>query len=356
MRTKRSLLILLLAVVIAAGIVTAYVARARSSWHAFIRQYWEEMVPFTFDLSPSGRTLAFTAKGVGGRDLYLMDIETKHVKRLIQSPQFEWEVRFLNEDTLVISAVEDASNLTSAIHLYTLGLRDGARRQITGEIHVRDGTLTPLSADEGLFIRSRIEKRFNPIGIYFLPWCIMDVYGVVQGVYIANIQTGERRLVGGAYDTFVIHCAEGIVLKDRQRMIMQNVGSGNYIDLVTLNAPLGSPNLRRIHKKHLARNAHTPTVSPDERFLCFVRDDNSSHAIFRLDLNTLATTHLTVRNHPVSTLRATSRYLFFLEGPGGDVRLWGDRIILWRLTLDSKQLERVLSPEQFADPRPLSQL
>lgn len=354
MITKRLLLMLVLAVIVVAGIVAAYVARARSSWHAFSKGYWE-MVPFGFDVSPSGRTLVFTARGAGGRDLYLMDIETKHVKQLTQSPQFEKEVRFLNEDTLVVSVVEDASSLTSAIHLYTIGLRDGVRRQITGEINVRDDTITPLSANEVLFIRSRIEKRFSPMGIHFHPWSMMDVYGVVQGVYIANVQTGERRLVGGAYDTFVIDCAESIVLKVRRRVIMQSMGSVNYIDLVTLNAPLGSLNLRRIHKKRLARNAHTPTVSPDERFLYFVRDDGSSHAIFRVDMNTLATTRLVVRNNPVSTLRATSRHLFFLEGPGGDVRLWGDRITLWRLALDSKQLERVLSPEQFANPHSLPQ-
>lgn len=136
---------------------------------------------------------------------------------------------------------------------------------------------------------------------------------------------------------------------------MENQGSKTYLDLVTLNAPLGSPNMRQVQKRRLAHSARSPVLSPNERFVYFVREEPSGYAIVQMDLKTLATTRLTVRNNAVSTLRATNRHLHFLEGPSADVRLWGDKITLWRLALDSKRLDRVLSPKQFANPRSLSQ-
>lgn len=346
--SKRWWLVLGIAVavilVLIAGITVSYTKRARSSWQSFSREYWEQSIPFAFDVSPSGRALVFTAKGTGGRDLYMMDMETKHVIPVTRSPQFEAEVRFLDENRLVVSAVEDFADLASAMHLYTLNLRDGTRHQITRDINVWDATITPLSENEVLFIRSRIEKRLNPIGALFYRWVFLDVYGVVDGVNVVDTRRGEIWRAGGAYDTFIIKCAENIILKNRRQVIMKNTGSMDYLDLVTLNAPLGESNLRQVHKKRLARNAHTPALSPDERFVYFVQDKGESgHAIVRVDIETLTTTRLALRTKPVVMMRASGDSLFFMEGSG-------ENIELWRMDVAGKKTERVLSGGRFVHP------
>lgn len=345
---KQWLLFLVIAVVIIlvviAGIMASCAKRARSSWQSLSREYWDQTTPFAFDVSPSGRTLVFTAKGAGGRDLFMMDVKTKHVTPLAQTPQFEAEVRFLDENRVVVSAVEDFSDLASAAHLYTLNLRDGTRHRITRDINVRDATITPLSENEVLFIRSRIEKRLNPVGALFYRWVFLDVYGVVEGVYVVDTRTGDIWAVGGAYDTFVIKCAENIILKNRRQVIMENTGSVNYLDLVTLNAPLGESNLRQVRKKRLARNAHTPALSPDERFVYFVQDKGESgHAIVRVDIETLTTTRLAIRPKPVVMMRACRDSLFFMEGSRENVELW-------RIDVAENKAEKVLSGGDFVNP------
>lgn len=332
--------------------------RLRSSWRSLWSAYSYQlmaMIPHTFDVSPSGRTLVFTAKGSGGRDLYALDLASGQISQVTSSPLFEAEVRFLNETTVAVTAVEDPSDAASTWSLYEVrrGESGGwSLARLTSQSGIWDSGIVPLSPDEILFQRSQPRKLFNPVGgIMFGGMSgFFKVYGVLEGIYVMNRQTGAVQQVAGAYDIFAIRCAEGVIFKDRRRVIMENVGSTTYLDLVTLNAPLGSPKIRQVQKRRLARSARSPVLSPNERFVYFVREEPSGYAIVRMDLDTFATTRLTVRNNPVSTLRATNRHLFFLEGPSAEVRLWGDKITLWRLALGSKQLEKVLSPEQFVNP------
>lgn len=345
--------------VLVAVLLATVVVRLRSSWRSSWSAYSQQLmatVPHTFDVSPSGRTLVFTAKGLGGRDLYVLDMASRHIRQVTHSSQFEAEVRFLNETTVAVAAVEDPSDAASAWSLYEVQVENGVRRRLTNQPGVWDMGIVPLSPDAILFQRSQPRKQFNPVGGVAFGGVLgfFKVYGVLEGVYVINRRTGAVQQIAGAYDTFAIRCTEGLLFKDRRRVIMENQGSMTYLDLVVLHAPLGSPNLRQVQKRRLARSAHSPVLSPDEHFVYFVCDEPSGYAIVRMDLKTLATTCLTVRDNPVSTLRATSRYLFFLEGPGEDVRLWGDKVTLWRIALDSKRLDRVLSPEQFANPRSLS--
>ncbi len=304
-----------------------------------ILAYWQ-FYPLSYDVSPSGKIVVFTANGTGGRDIYALDLGTRQMRPLSPSPQFETEVRFLTDETIVVSAAEDQRKPYSPQNLYVVNLQDGTRRRLTtGNWWYSD--IMPLASDEILVTRLEIRKRFDPVkGMIF--GGIIRVYGLVEGVYKLDMRTGSLQPVGT--DSLTMRCAESLLFKDGRHVIMENQGSVPYLDLVTLNAPVGTPGLRQADKRRLARNAHTPALSPDEQYVYYVQEnDESERAIMRMNLKTGSTDRLTVRSLPVSALRASDKSLFFLEGSDNDPTLW-------RVDLRTKKVEKILTPGQFANP------
>lgn len=85
----------------------------------------------SFAVAPSGESVAFNAKGEGGRDLYLLDLATRRVTRVAATPEYEVDPEFAPDGrSLVYSAGRRGDK---ADHLFLRNLGDGATRQLTAE-------------------------------------------------------------------------------------------------------------------------------------------------------------------------------------------------------------------------------
>ena len=88
-----------------------------------IRQYR------TFDVSPDGQKVVFAGAGNGGNDLYLLDLASGHVTRLIDTPEYENHPSFSPDGRSVVYEV--ASRLDGAPHLAVRSLDGAYVRQVT---------------------------------------------------------------------------------------------------------------------------------------------------------------------------------------------------------------------------------
>lgn len=213
---------------------------------------------------------------------------------------------------------------------------------------MRDDTIVPLSRDQFVFSRAEVRKQFNPIwGFVVKPWGFVDVYGVHVGDYLMNLRTGSVEQVHLQHPSILFHLGQvGAVFHDKRRVIqLVSRGATEDMFLTQLSSPLGSPQIRAVRKKRLARSACCPALSEDERFVYFVKEEppTAQYDIVRLDLMSLRSTRLAGRHQGITCLRLSGQWLFFLEGSGKDVTLW-------RMDTQGKRLEKLLSPAQFANP------
>lgn len=327
-----ALLMLLLALPLAVRIgITAYL------WRSFHYQQGWEALDYQYDVSPSGHVIVFTAKGDGGRDLYTFDIFSRQARRLTHSKGFEHEVRFLDENIVVVSVVEKPNSPLSPKHLYVLDTRNGSFRRITGGGRVYNEYPLPISPHHILFAQSQVEYTMKPWG--------MEAKGSVPRWYIADVRNEKAILLHPQNFDFNDAFVDAI-FRDSQRLIETSIiGDRKDLFLRYLSAPLGSAPVRSVRRVRLARNGRDGCVSQDENRIYYIADGAVDGAswVMRLDLPSHRTTTLLRREHVLKSLRVRNGWLFFLEGSGKDVTLW-------RMDTQGKRLEKLLSPDQFANP------
>src|SRR5207248_6723878 len=78
---------------------------------------------------PDGVTIVFNGAGEGGWDLYLLDLETRRVRRLAQTPGYELTPRFAPDGEAVVYAAGTPGD--RADHLFLRSLDGGPAVQLT---------------------------------------------------------------------------------------------------------------------------------------------------------------------------------------------------------------------------------
>lgn len=306
-------------------------------------QYWEDVTDYHFDVSPSGERIAFTARGKGGRDLYLLYVPTRSVRPLTNSDQFEGEGRFLSEDTLVVSAVAHPKRPWSAVHLYQLDVPSGKTRPVTTDPDAMDVSLVPVGGSEVLYDRVRLQRGVARV---------LDVGGrAVEGTYLLHLQTGAEQVVLDPFSRSYYDFRA--VFQNRRQLLLDNEYDDVHgIKIATLNKPVGTGQARIVREELLVGKGYRATLSPDERFVYYVVKEEGTFSIVRVDLKTRKQTVMTARDRYILDLRARGRWLFWLEGGRPDITAYGSSmdVTLWRMDTQSKQLEMLLSPAQFANP------
>lgn len=141
----------------------------------------------TFDIHPSGDRVVFTAKGNGTRDLYLLDLKTRRVTRLSDTPAFESDPAFSPDGKwIVYSALPKPDNPKSPAYLYLLNLETKATRQLTSGQGTSDSApVFVLNGSRILFSRAHRVRRYS-MGGYV--WDRASLY------IIRPDGTGERAL------------------------------------------------------------------------------------------------------------------------------------------------------------------
>lgn len=129
----------------------------------------------TFDIHPSGNQIAFTAKGKGTRDIYLLDLKTFEVSRLTDSPAFESDPCFSHDGKwIVYSASSMPNDPKSPYHLYLLNLETKEVRQLTSETGVSDSSpMFVMNGSQILFSRSH---RLRPYSMGGYVWDNSSLY------------------------------------------------------------------------------------------------------------------------------------------------------------------------------------
>ncbi|MEJ5253520.1 MAG: PD40 domain-containing protein [Chthonomonadetes bacterium] len=294
-------------------------------------------LPYTYDVSPTGDTIVFTGDGAGGRDLYLLETSSRQIRRLTQSDGFEHEVRFLSEHMVVVSIAEVPEHPLTSKHLYLVDIRNGAIRKLTDENRTYDGDPIPLSSHEILFQRTKIEYTMKPWGL--------EVDGSDPHWYVLDIRNGASQQVA-TQDFYLEDGFVNAIFQDRQRILETSIiGNRHDLFLRYLSVPIGNLPIRSKRSLRLARNGRDAALSPDEQSICYVSDNPTKGqcSLLRMDLKSRQTTQLLSRDQFLTSLRLRGQWLFFVEGKG-------DQVSLWRLHTQSKKLEQLLSPAQFANP------
>ncbi len=128
----------------------------------------EEHRGISFDISPDGKKIVFTAKGTGCRDLYLLDLETSQVVRVAETDMLEADPRFCPDGQhIVYSARPKAKNPKSAWHLFMCTIDGKDIKQLTHDLGVADRKPVPLPPDGNRFVfwRSHRLRRGHMGGV-----------------------------------------------------------------------------------------------------------------------------------------------------------------------------------------------
>ncbi|MGO8673052.1 MAG: TolB family protein [Capsulimonadaceae bacterium] len=90
----------------------------------------------SFDLSPDGKTVVFAGIGNGGKDLYLLDLRSRHVSRLASTPDYENDPAYSPDGKSVI--YEDAVSLDKPRYLFIRSIDGKHVRQLTSGTPTED--------------------------------------------------------------------------------------------------------------------------------------------------------------------------------------------------------------------------
>jgi WD40-like Beta Propeller Repeat len=84
-----------------------------------------------FGISPRGDALVFNAVGVGGRDLYLLDLKTRRVTQIASTPDYEVDPQFSPDGMSIVYAAGRPGD--RADHVFVRSLDGRTVKQLTAE-------------------------------------------------------------------------------------------------------------------------------------------------------------------------------------------------------------------------------
>lgn len=224
----------------------------------------------SWDPSPDGRTVAYSAAGNGYSDLYLVNPSTMAVRRLTDSPDTEADPAFLPDGHHIIYS--SAPHPEGESRLYIRSLDDGTVRQLTHGHGTSDFYPHP-SADGRIIFFTRAEQYNPPPGMAGR-WLDKHVYSV-------NIDgSGLRR-----NDDHQAHKrAQGVISPDGRSEVYIRDKAVPYEYEVWIRSADGS-HARQL--THLQTYLGTPRFTPDGRHIWFLTDPlrHRRPALMEMDLN-----------------------------------------------------------------------
>jgi len=110
----------------------------------------------TVSASPDGRTLVVAANGLGGRDLYLLDLITNQVRLIAATPEYETAPRFSPDGNSIVYTAGRPGD--RADHIYVRNLKTNTTTQLTS-IDAND--CTPMFSADGKHIIFARDTHYN---------------------------------------------------------------------------------------------------------------------------------------------------------------------------------------------------
>ena len=309
-----------LALLVCAGLIGLAYRKVTSTHH---RPHGHQDI--SFDVSPTEDLLVFNAKGEGGRDLYVLDLRTRRVRRLASTPEYESSPSFSPDGNSVVYAAGVPGD--RADHLFVRPLDGGPARQLTSDDqNDRDPHFSP-DGRQIVFVRN----PFYAWGGLAASWngsvvCIMQADGSdLRRLTQRNGYAGTPRFFADG---------EKILLRGMDGLITMELDGGRETPLLH-DGTVGSA-----------------VVSPDGRHIAFSKGKYAPDCeIYLMDADGMNVRQLTRQGwccRPVFARDGRS-IIYFVEswkdGPTGH-----PTYSLWQIDVDGQNSQMVAGSDLFDDP------
>lgn len=128
----------------------------------------------TFDLSPNGKTIVFSGNGNGGKDLYLLDLATRQVSQLTNTPDCENYPSFSPNGKTIVYQCGKTAGPNKSCHLFLRSLDGKHIRQLTNTQQTSDDN--PHFSPDGEKIVFARSQKFHARVRGDNPWSDTDVF------------------------------------------------------------------------------------------------------------------------------------------------------------------------------------
>jgi Tol biopolymer transport system component len=288
----------------------------------------------SFEVSPDGSQIVFPAAGVGGRDLYLMDLGSKRVRLVAQTKYYEQTPAFSPDGRWIIYAAGNSPQAPS--HIFTCS-RDGTQiKQITTGQSTYDRA--PSFSRDGsqiVFARAHQHRTYSMGGFTWDDW---DVYVMkADGTQLRRITQGDYYQIFpprfSADDRAIVFAATPVAF------------GRVATDVYFADSRSAQPARQLTSDGH----SYSATSFPDGKLILFISDRGSpfDYDIYRMDTdgsNTLQITqNKSYNTNPVP--KGNGKEILFLSSPNRD-----NRYELWQVAIDGGNLRKIAGPDLFDAP------
>lgn len=306
----------------------------------------------TFDVSPDGRRIAFSATDA---DLYLLDLKTHHVTRLTQTGNCA-SPAFSPDGTKIVYCASSSSQARTALYEFHL-VRKTVRR-LTNGVNASDSE--PSYSPDGTQITFLRAFRHRPYSMGGMIWsdydvCVMrtDCTGLMRLTTKQYYSAGRPRFSRDGKD--IVFAAD--LPYDSEFSNKNSGGSLRTVLQVSVHVPQSPKILLPLPKpgKQSGANGSDPALSPSGRQVAFISDRITP---FRYDicvmdrdgsnLRSLDITNVSTYNQQPTYL-PDGKSLLFLAGTetSADSR---PLFSLWQVNVDGSQTRMVADESLFIDP------
>ncbi len=298
-----------------------------------------------FDINSNGTTIVFAGAGNGEQDLYLLDLTSRHVTRICDTPEDELSPRFSPNGKRIVFAAS-MPDLSQPTHIFTCDLSGGNRVQVSRGKHF---DLNPISlnadASKVAFARSALHRPYSYGGYINEDW----------DLWTTNAAGFEKQITHAKYD--------GIYSLDASRdgSTLLYPGAGTYPNnashLWTIAANGSSPPKTiplKDPKWSIAGPAYAvfaPTA--DTVDLMAGPSSDSLHYSWEIDsakLGNKTVNRLTMVKGLITEIKAdrVGKYIYYLVDPNYGSGY--EKPEIWRLDLATKRNEFLVGNTLFTDP------
>lgn len=292
----------------------------------------------TFNISPDGRQLVFSANGRGYSDLYLLNLGTLAVVQLTNTSLYEINPTFSPDGKWIAYAAGSKNSNGDQIFIRSL---DGKQvKQLTSDQNVSNGAPT-FSPDGSSIVFSR-QSQYQALGS-------MGRWGKGDLYLIKKDGTKLQRLTRENYNNGVIpnFSSDG-------KMIVYAAEKNIVTNIFLLNLSGGRPKQLTHHKQldagSAGPNSSEPSFALNRKDILFTSDREGLYAynLYLMDAKGKRIRRLAIGNLTISNPRflLNGKHILFLNQPDAAIHQYG----LWQIDKNGKNKYRIADSSLFDNP------